>query len=127
MNKLLKILNVFMFLSLLIIIGYLSITLESEKGYKIEKIEIKGDNLITAKQYLNFAMLDNKDQYAEINLQIIKKRIEKHPYIESVSVSYSTNNTVEIIVKEKSIKALLNYKNTQYLLTEEFILLPLLP
>lgn len=106
---------------------YLSLTLKTEKGYEIKLIQVEGEQLTSKDQYLKFARLDDNSFSEEITLPLIKNRIEKHPYIESVIVQYDGNNIVKVEINEKNIEAIIFNGEDQFLITERFEILPVLP
>lgn len=127
MSKILKISSFIFFFSAIALVLYLSVTLDTKKGYDLSIIEIEGNRLTAKDQYYKFAKLDNKDEYETLTLAIIKSRIEKHPYVKSVLVKYDGDNKVLIRLVEKKIEAILFDGEAQFLLTDKFEVLPVLP
>jgi len=112
-------------LSLIVVITiYLSLFTYSKKGKEeIKMINIFGNNLLSKEIYLRFADLDQSSVYDDINLNIIKKRIEEHPYVAKAEVKSDGRGNVEVRVKEKDIYAVLLNSNEPYFLTNDFELL----
>lgn len=127
MSKIFKIWSVLFFIIAISGIAYLSITLDTNKGYTISIIEIEGNNLLDKSEYYKFARLNNKNGNEELSLSTIKNRLKKHPYIESLEVEYSGNNKVLVSINEKQMEAILFNNQKQYLLTANFQVLPVLP
>jgi len=110
-----------------IVLVYLTFTLESDKGYHIDVIELEGNLMLSSDQYFRFAKLKNKNDEDELTLSLIKDRIEKHPYINKAEVRYDGNNKVLVKIEEKSIEAIIYDGTEQFLITESFELLPIVP
>lgn len=126
MTKKQKILNLIFLLMLTGLISYLSLTIKVN-NYKIEFISLEGNFHLSKEQYLLFANLLDKSNYKNLSLQIIKDRIEKHPYIDRADVRYDGNNKVSIKIYEKKFESILLNNQNQYILTEELEVLPFLP
>ncbi|MGK9477424.1 cell division protein FtsQ/DivIB [Melioribacter sp. OK-6-Me] len=114
------------FLLLLIsIIGYFAVTIRKE-NYKIDLITIEGNNHLSKEMYLKFANLLIRRNFRELTLQIIKDRIEKHPYVKYADVSFISNGKVNIVLHEKNFDAILIENQKQYLITDNLEAVPLL-
>ncbi len=90
-------------------------------------IELTGNNLLSAKDYLAFARLDNASEIKSITLPVVKDRLEKHPYTDQVDVEYNGENKINVVLKEKKIKAVLLTGTEPLFITDNFFVLPLLP
>ncbi|NOX16966.1 MAG: FtsQ-type POTRA domain-containing protein [Chlorobi bacterium] len=127
MKKILKITGYLFLIFSVAGIIYLAATLESQKGYAIKVISITGNSLLKVDEYYKFAKLDNDDEYDKLTLPIIKSRIEKHPYVQSVSVYYDGHDKVTAKIVEKPIVAMLFSDDEEFLISEKMEVLPLLP
>lgn len=107
-------------------IGYLSVGLKSGNDYKINLISLEGNVHLSKEQYLGYANLLDKNVFGNLSLQVIKDRIEKHPYVELANVRYSGSNKVSINIIEKNFEAILIDTSKQYIITENLELLPVL-
>ncbi len=112
-------------LLLILIIGYFAATIRKE-NYKIELITIEGNNHLSKEMYLRFANLLDRRSYNELTLQIIKDRIEKHPYVKYADVSLISNGKVNIVLHEKNFDAILIDNQKHYLITDNLEVVPLL-
>jgi cell division septal protein FtsQ len=120
-----KILGTIVFVVLISLLFYLIFFLAERNGKgEIEMIEVMGNNLLNEADYLNFTMLGNSGSI-NIPLPIIKDRFEKHPYVKSAEVEYSTNKYAKVFLTEKKIMAVVLIEPEPYFLTEEFQLLPM--
>ncbi|MEW6653643.1 MAG: FtsQ-type POTRA domain-containing protein, partial [Bacteroidota bacterium] len=107
-------------------IAYLAFSVKHSINYKIKFIEISGDVLLSRLGYLEFAKLNNKSNYESINVQIIKDRIEKHPYVSFAVVRYDGNGKVSVKITEKNIESLMFVEDEQYFITDKLQVLPVL-
>jgi cell division septal protein FtsQ len=120
-----KILGTIVFVVLISLLFYLIFFLAERNGKgEIEMIEVMGNNLLNEADYLNFTMLGNSGSI-NVPLPIIKDRFEKHPYVKSAEVEYSTNKYAKVFLTEKKIMAVVLIEPEPYFLTEEFQLLPM--
>ncbi|MFC2082336.1 cell division protein FtsQ/DivIB [Bacteroidota bacterium] len=126
MNKRTKIFGLTFFLAVSLLIVYLSVTVENKKGYNINVIEIGGNIHLANDIYFKFANLNDRSTYGSLSLQIVKDRIEKHPYVKKTDVRYEGNGKVTVQIVEKNFQAVLYVKNDQYLVTESMEVLPIL-
>ncbi len=127
MSKLAKILSVSFLILVIGLMIYLSIGLKSGNENKIKFISLEGNIHLAKEQYMNFANLVDKNTYGNLSLQIIKDRIEKHPYVKRADVRYEGSGKASIRITEKVFDSILIDSSSQYILTENLQLLPLLP
>lgn len=106
---------------------YLTITLYKTDNVKIELISLDGNIHLSKEQYFEFANLLEKSHYTNLTLQVIKDRIQKHPYVARTDVRYDGSGKVSVKIAEKEFESILLINNQQYLLTEDLQILPLLP
>ncbi len=119
-----KIFGTVLFALIIISILYLSLFKYNEKGKEeIKMINIQGNNLLSKDIYLRFSDLDEKSVYDDLTLNIIKKRIEEHPYIEKAEVKSDGRGNVDIKIREKEIYAVLLNNGEPFFLTNNFELL----
>jgi len=109
-------------LSLIVVITiYLSLFTYSKKGKEeIKMINIFGNNLLSKEIYLRFADLDQSSVYDDINLNIIKKRIEEHPYVAKAEVKSDGRGNVDVKIKEKDMYATLLNNGDTFFITNDF-------
>ena len=127
MTKKQKIFNAIFLLLMAGAIVYLSFALNKGKDYKVGLIEIEGNDHLSAEQYMEYANLANKANYGKLTLQVIKDRIEKHPYVAHADVRYDGNGKVSVKIKEKSFESILMNNDTQFILTDKLQVLPYIP
>jgi len=127
MTKLAKILSVMFLVIMIGLMIYLSVSLKTGNENKISFISLEGNIHLSKEQYLSFANLLDKNIYGNLSLQIIKDRIEKHPYVKRADVRYEGSGKVSIRITEKVFDSILIDSSSQYILTENLQLLPLLP
>ena len=115
-------------LSLIVVFTvYLSLFTYSKKGKEeIKMINIHGNNLLSKEIYMRFADLDQSSVYADLNLNIIKRRFEEHPYVAKAEVKSDGQGSVDVKVKEKDIYAVLLTRSEPYFVTNDFELLKIM-
>lgn len=123
--------RLFSIIFLLFLIGillYLTFKLEDKNILIIRKIEIKGADHLSKEDYFNFAKFDKYDDYKYLSLPIIKDRIIKHPYVADADVEFEGTDKVIVNLNEKVFEAqYLASNNKNYLITNNFELVPILP
>lgn len=128
MPRLKESLEYFLFFCLAAAVIYLTFF---SRGIQVKKdiklIEISGGSYLSEDQYLNFARLNDPETYGSLNLSIIKDRIEKHPYVKKADVKYSGKNKIKVIVTEKKAEVVLIKGASNYLISDEYEVLPILP
>jgi len=127
MTKLIKILNIVFLVCMLGGLLYLSLNLKNKSESVVNSISIEGNEHLSVEQYLSFANLLDKNAYTVLSLQVIKDRLEKHPYVEHADVRYDGVGKVSIKIIEKVFESLLLKKEEHYLLTDRLQILPVLP
>jgi cell division protein FtsQ len=121
--------NLIAFLLFIISIGalvYLSFGVKTESNYKIKYLALSGNVHLSKQSYLEFSKLLNKRNYESLTLQVIKDRIEKHPYVASADVRYDGNGKVSVTITEKNFESLMFSGDEQYLITDKLQVLPVL-
>ncbi|MCU7497111.1 MAG: FtsQ-type POTRA domain-containing protein [Ignavibacteria bacterium] len=122
-----KLTGILIFTALLLGTVYLSVCSEKEEKNNIEKIEIIGNHFLSKQEYFNFARLNKISDYKFLSLPIIKSRLQKHPYVSKVEVKFKDANTVVVSLAERKFEAILLGESGQYLLTNDFIVIPVFP
>ncbi|KAF0141259.1 MAG: hypothetical protein FD122_1687 [Stygiobacter sp.] len=107
-------------------LAYMSFGVKTESNYKIKYIALSGNVHLSKESYLGYAKLTNRNGYAALTVQIIKDRIEKHPYVASADVRYDGNGKVSVSIKEKNFESLMFNGDEQYLITDKLQVLPVL-
>ncbi|MCU0343858.1 MAG: hypothetical protein MUF28_08560 [Ignavibacterium sp.] len=119
-----KIFGVVLLFVMVLSILYLSLFKYSEKGKEeIKMIKLYGNSLLSSEIYLRFADLDQSYVYDDLNLNMIKKRFEEHPYIAKAEVKSDGLGNVDVKIVEKDIYAVLLSRSEPYFLTNDFELL----
>jgi cell division septal protein FtsQ len=127
MGKTIKILNTVFFVCVLGGILYLSLNVKNKSNSMVLSISIEGNEHLSVEQYLSYTNLLDKNSYPSLTLQMIKDRLEKHPYVEHADVRYDGVGKVAIRISEKVFESLLLKKEEHYLLTDRLQILPILP
>lgn len=127
MSKLAKIFSVSFMVLVIGLMIYLSIGLKPGIENKIKLISVEGNIHLSKEQYLTYANLNDRTAYEKLSLQIIKDRIEKHPYIKYADVRYEGSGKAAIRITEKVFDSILVDSTSQYIITENLQILPMLP
>ncbi len=123
-----KLFDLFVFLFLTFGFVYLMITGSKANVKEVyNQIQITGNNLLPASQYLRFAGLNDTTKFKDLTLLDVKIKLEKHPYLRKAEVEFDGVNKILVEVEEHKIKAVLLQKNELKLITNVFGILPLFP
>lgn len=120
-----KISSIILLTVISLVTGYFSITLENNSAGVITEIDILNTYHLSGEQYKNYAMLDGND-LKNININIVKDRLEKHPYVQKVEVKFDSESKIIAKITEKEFNAILIDENKKYYLSSDFELLPLI-
>ncbi|MFH0735662.1 MAG: FtsQ-type POTRA domain-containing protein [bacterium] len=126
-NKFKKLFSVIILLFLIGLLLYLTFSLENRSVLVVKNIEIKGAEHLTKELYFKYANFDHYNDYKYLNLTTIKDRIIKHPYVKDADVEFVGNDKVVIELVEKKIEALYYTDKSQYLITDDWEIIPQLP
>jgi cell division septal protein FtsQ len=110
----------------MILIGYLSVSIEGKQELSISLIELNGNVHLAKDKYIKFAGLEDLTESQKIDISLIRDRISKHPYVDKVDVVID-GETVIIDIYEKRFEAIVFSNDQQFLVSESLILIPLLP
>ena len=123
-----KLFGLFIFLMLTFGFVYLMITGSKANVNEVyNQIELTGNKLLPASEYLRYSGLSDSTKYSELTLLDVKSRFEKHPYMRKAEVEFDGINKILVEVEEKQIKAVLLQKNELKLVTDDLKTLPLFP
>jgi cell division septal protein FtsQ len=121
-----KILGLIIFLIILSTLSFVALMpAKKQDGKQIKSINLFGNYLLPQDSYLKFAMLNEARNSTEITLTILKARLEKHPFVNSVEVVLSEFNNAKVNIYEKNPVAILIANDQTFLLSDELQLLPL--
>jgi cell division septal protein FtsQ len=110
---------------MLSLVLYLSLAVDNGGKNSILVIELDGNIHLPKTVYLEYARLDDRSIYGELDINVIRDRIQKHPYVDKVELK-QTGSNLHVTISEKQFDALLMVNDTQYLITDNSVLLPLL-
>lgn len=106
---------------ILIVIFYLALFLYNKKGKEeIKMISLHGNSLLSKEHYLKFAELEYNDEFSDLSLNGIKKRIEKHPYVFKAEVKSDGRGNVDISIKEKEMYGIMIHNGEPYFISADF-------
>lgn len=108
------------------VLTLLAFNLEGSEINNISKIEISGNKLLDKSKYLSFAQLSTIEETEDLEITVIRDRLEKHPYIKSIDVLLQDRGIVTIKIFEKKMDAVLLSGSNQYLVTNNAEIIPLI-
>lgn len=126
MQRNVKITSVLMLLILSAVVVYLTISVEDKPNKQVSLVELKGNIHLPKDQYFKFAGLNDIQKQNDVNIAIIRDRLSKHPYIQKVDVAIKENRLM-IDISEKRFEAILFSKDKQFFVTDNSVLVPVLP
>ena len=96
--------------------------------FDMKMIDIKGLRHLTQKDIMRESGLVMGDNILGINLNLIRKKLLAHPWIEGVQVSRLLPDSIIIAIKEYHAEAIVKIENSAYLLSTNGVLFtPLMP
>lgn len=113
-------------ISIVGVLAFLAFTLEGSEINNISKIELSGNILLDEAKYLSFAQLSNIEELDDLEITVIRDRLEKHPYIKSIDVLLLDRGIVQIKIFEKKMDAVLLSGSNQYLVSDNAEIIPLI-
>jgi cell division protein FtsQ len=90
--------------------------------FDMKKIDIKGLRHLTKEDIMQHSGLAKGDNILGINLNLIRKKLLAHPWIEGVQVSRLFPDGMIIAVKEYCPEAIVKIENSAYLLSSEGVI-----
>jgi hypothetical protein len=125
-DKLLKYLLLIVLLIQVIIFVYLSTYFSvNENIENYNQIIISGNNLLPERIYLNSIATELIKKQNSLNF--IKSEFEKHPYILNADVKLTSQNNIEVKLKEKEMYASFVYEGEWYFITNHFEKIKMIP
>lgn len=104
-NKLRKlVINIFIIILLLII---LAIILASSEIFNVKEISVTGIDKLTQNEIISFSNIKVDDNIFKINFGKTRTLIEENPYVEEVLIKRKFPNKIEISIKERNVKYML--------------------
>jgi cell division protein FtsQ len=116
-------------IALVLVSGFFVVKLYSawlvnSDSFKIKKIEIEGNELISSQKIMKDTGLESGKRIWEIDLRSAEEEIRSNPFIDTVHLERSFPNVLKIRIREKYPIALLNFKNCFYGIDEKGMILP---
>ncbi len=126
MQKVKKISGAILFFSATMLLFLLSVSTDAGRERQITEITLEGNEHLAKEDYLKFAGFDKPNNFENLDLSVIKKRFEKHPYVKKADVKFLSGNKVYVILQEKKFLSLMNCGGKEYLLSSEQEVIPIL-
>ena len=120
-----RVISVVILLCMISLVLYLSLAVDNTGKETILVIELDGNMHLPKNIYLEYAKLDDRTVYSSLDINVIRDRIQKHPYVDKVALKQNGSN-LNVLITEKQFDAVLLVNNNQYLITDNSILLPVL-
>lgn len=120
-----RVISIIILLSMLSLVLYMSLAVDNIDKNPILVIELDGNMHLPKNIYLEYAKLDDRTIYSDLDISVIRDRIQKHPYVDKVELRQIGSN-LKVNITEKQIDAVLLVNDNQYLITDNSILLPVL-
>jgi cell division protein FtsQ len=98
--------------------------LANSDSFKIRKIEIEGNELISGQKIMKENELASGKRIWEVDLKSVDENIRSNPFIDTVQLERSFPDILKIRIHEKFPIALLNFKNRFYCIDETGMILP---
>jgi len=122
-----KIFGLVMFLFFIGGIFYLNLfSGQADEKDNYEVIEVNGNSLLPAKDYLLFTELNESTILNNITLPDVKAKFVEHPYVVKADVKFDGVHKIIVNISEEELKAVILSENNPGLITEDYKLVPLL-
>jgi cell division protein FtsQ len=90
----------------------------------ISRVSVVGTNLLRQQEILDLVKLPASRAMRDINTAEIERRIEKHPFVKTVSIFLGTSDALTVTIEERKPIAFVASKGRQYYVDAEGHLLP---
>lgn len=77
--------------------------------FNIENIEIEGNSILSNEKIISLSEIHIDENIFRINKMLVKEKIKSNAYVESVEISRKLPNTIQIQIKERKVKYMLEY------------------
>lgn len=101
--------------------------LEKSETFRIQKINIQGNELLSEKEVLRLSRLTPQSSIWQVNLREAADSIKSHVFVENVRIERRLPDILCIRIKEKSPLALLHFKDRLFCIDRKGMVLPSLP
>jgi len=119
-------------IALFLLVGFFvvkqySVWLANSDSFKIRKIEIEGNELISGQKIMKENELVSGKRIWEVDLKSVDENIRNNPFIDTVQLERSFPDVLKIRIHEKFPIALINFKSRFYCIDETGMILPSKP
>lgn len=77
--------------------------------FNIENIEIEGNSILSNEKIISLSEIHIDENIFRINKMSVKEKIKSNAYVENVEISRKLPNTIQIQIKERKVKYMLEY------------------
>lgn len=92
---------------IILIIIVLFIILASTEVFNVKEISVSGVDKLTQNEIISFSKIEIGENTFKINFNKTKNLIKENPYVEEVSIKRKFPNKIEINIKERNVKYML--------------------
>ncbi len=107
--------------------GRYQIWLDESDTFRIRKIEISGNEILSDNDVLKIGQLDPQSHIWHVDLTLIDQALRSNPFVEEVHIDRMIPDILRINIKEKDPVALLNFGGKLYCIDREGLILPSRP
>ncbi|WP_186577552.1 cell division protein FtsQ/DivIB [Aquibacillus kalidii] len=105
------------YLSIFFTLIFIVIYLQSSLSH-VHEVKVSGNYYLEDKAIRDLSEITSEDNFWSVNIKQVKKQIEKHPEIKSVTVSKTFPTTINVAVKEYHIVGYVKQDGKYYQLLE---------
>jgi len=125
-----KIAKALMILTLAVIVFFIGVKLvdwiRSSTTLNLSDVIVGGNQLLNTKEVLNLIPVEEGQNITNIDLEKIKKAIEKHPFVKTALISRKFPSALQIDVVERVPVAIISGAQKIYTVDKDGVLLPVL-
>src|SRR5512139_221988 len=116
LKKTIQVSSTFLVLSFLVFFGHQAYTqLLTNPSFRVRDIQIRGCGKIAKESLLSLASLEGMPNLFTVRVRDIGKRLESHPWIETVGVKKVFPNRITIDVQERRPVAIIQLEDLYYI------------
>lgn len=100
------------------------LALRWQQSRTVNRVSVIGTNLLRQQEILDLVKLSGSRAARDVNAAEIERRIQKHPFVKSVSVFLGASDVLTVTIEERKPIALVVSKGKQFYVDAEGRLLP---
>ena len=87
--------------------------------FNIEKVEVVGLNLVSREEVINLACIKTGENIFKLNEESVIRAVKTHPLIKNATLTRHLPRTIEILIEERKIWALIPYNDIVLCVAED--------